>query len=102
MPILDANTLPSSGKVPDALRCDMCVIGAGPAGSTIARELSKASLRVVVLESGGLGLDQPIGGHAKHVRRGFILATRTLSVHVTTWLMRELGGECGAGFLRPP
>ena len=33
--------------------CDVCIIGTGPAGSTIARELSAANLKVLLLESGG-------------------------------------------------
>ena len=40
-------------RIPDGLECDVCVVGSGPAGSTIARELSNTALRVVVLESGG-------------------------------------------------
>lgn len=34
--------------------CDVCIVGTGPAGSTLARELSGGGLRVVLLESGGL------------------------------------------------
>jgi choline dehydrogenase-like flavoprotein len=33
--------------------CDVCIIGSGPAGATIARELAQSSLQVAVLESGG-------------------------------------------------
>jgi choline dehydrogenase-like flavoprotein len=35
------------------LDCDVCVIGTGPAGSTVARELSGTGLRITVVESGG-------------------------------------------------
>lgn len=37
--------------------CDICIVGTGPAGSTLARELSNSGLRVTVLESGGLERD---------------------------------------------
>ena len=36
------------------LEADVCVVGAGPAGLTIARELDAAGLRVCLVESGGL------------------------------------------------
>lgn len=40
--------------LPDAeFTCDICIIGSGPAGATIARELGQSSAQVVVLESGG-------------------------------------------------
>jgi choline dehydrogenase-like flavoprotein len=53
MPILDSSAFVGSDAIPDALRCDVCIIGTGPAGMTIARELSGTSLRVTLLESGG-------------------------------------------------
>jgi choline dehydrogenase-like flavoprotein len=54
------------------LDADVCVVGAGPAGITIARELDGRDLRVVVLESGGFTIDAAtqdlargeIAGHA--------------------------------------
>lgn len=38
---------------PSDLGCDVCIVGAGAAGITLAVELSKTALQVVVLESGG-------------------------------------------------
>jgi len=37
----------------EALVCDVCIIGCGPAGITIARELSGSGLKVIIVESGG-------------------------------------------------
>lgn len=37
--------------------CDICIVGTGPAGSTLARELSYSGMRVTVLESGGYERD---------------------------------------------
>ena len=53
LPILDSSAFAGSDALPDFLRCDICIIGTGPAGATIARELSNTSLRVTILESGG-------------------------------------------------
>jgi choline dehydrogenase-like flavoprotein len=51
--IVDTRTLPDG----QLIEADLCIIGAGPAGISIAREFSTHSLRVCVLESGGLELD---------------------------------------------
>ncbi len=53
MPVLDSSAFAGSNALPDFLRCDICIIGTGPAGATIARELSNTPLRVTILESGG-------------------------------------------------
>src|ERR1700728_2154634 len=53
MPILDSSAFAGADVLPEALRCDVCIIGSGPAGITIARELSGTTLRVTLLESGG-------------------------------------------------
>jgi choline dehydrogenase-like flavoprotein/nucleoside-diphosphate-sugar epimerase len=53
MPIVESSAFAGSHALPDFLRCDICIIGTGPAGATIARELSNTSLRVTILESGG-------------------------------------------------
>lgn len=46
----DLATLPHSVD----LSCDLCIVGSGPAGATLAKELSSSSLRVTLIESGGL------------------------------------------------
>jgi len=40
------------------LRADVCVVGAGAAGITVAQALSGSKLRVILLESGGLSPDE--------------------------------------------
>jgi choline dehydrogenase-like flavoprotein len=48
--LLESNELPNEA----ALSCDVCVVGAGPAGITLALELAAAGLDVLLLEAGGL------------------------------------------------
>ncbi|MBT9292228.1 NAD(P)-binding protein, partial [Prosthecodimorpha staleyi] len=43
----------------DAGRHDLCIVGAGPVGLTLALEWARYGRRVLVLESGGR---RPVGG----------------------------------------
>jgi choline dehydrogenase-like flavoprotein len=52
--IVDARSLPT-GTVVDS---EVCIIGAGAAGITLAREFSAAAFRVVLLEGGGLEFEE--------------------------------------------
>ena len=54
--IVDAGDIPAD----TVLNADLCVVGCGAAGMTIARELAGSSLKVVVLESGGLEYENEI------------------------------------------
>lgn len=51
--LLDARDLTEGSE----LQADVCIVGAGAAGITLARALSGGSLDVVLLESGGTDLD---------------------------------------------
>jgi len=53
---LDAREIAPETK----LDFDLCIVGAGAAGITIAREFLNTDLRVCVLESGGLGIDAAV------------------------------------------
>ncbi|MGH7542784.1 MAG: FAD-dependent oxidoreductase [Gemmatimonadota bacterium] len=52
--LVDARTVPDGSLI----EADVCIVGAGAAGITLARELRERPLRVVVLESGGLEPDR--------------------------------------------
>jgi len=48
--LVDARTLPRG----EIIETEVCIVGAGPAGITLAREFALADFRVCLLESGGL------------------------------------------------
>jgi choline dehydrogenase-like flavoprotein len=54
--LIDARTLPHGSR----LETDICLIGAGAAGITIAREFANGPARVLLLESGGFEIDGEI------------------------------------------
>lgn len=59
MPVIDLNsTAAGSGDIPALRSCDVCVVGTGPAGATLAAELSNSQMTVTVLESGGVERDR--------------------------------------------
>ena len=50
---IDARTLPEETTI----EADICIVGAGAAGITTARDLASANVRVAVFESGGFDYD---------------------------------------------
>jgi len=52
--IVDARSLPKN----ETIETDVCIVGAGVAGITLAREFIGEKFRVCLLESGGLGPDR--------------------------------------------
>jgi choline dehydrogenase-like flavoprotein len=52
--IVDAKTVPKDSH----LECDICIIGGGPAGISIAKEFIGSSTSVILLESGGETSDE--------------------------------------------
>lgn len=64
--LIDARSLPNGHEI-DA---DVCVIGAGPAGLTLAREFASSGLEIVILESGGDGSDPTADAAAQELSHG--------------------------------
>lgn len=50
---IDARSVPDGSR----LEADLCIIGAGPAGLTLARSLTSRGLKICLVESGGLESD---------------------------------------------
>lgn len=91
--LIDARSI-ESGSVREA---DVCIVGAGAAGITLARELADGPLRVALLESGGLEADaetQELARGRVYGRPYFTLdAARTRRFGGSTW--------CWHGLCRP-
>ena len=54
--IIDARNLPQG----ETVNCDVCIVGAGAAGITLACELRDKGMQVVLLESGGMKSEKEI------------------------------------------
>lgn len=78
---VDASALPAGDLVGD-----VCVVGAGPAGITVALELADAGLDVVVIESGGTEPD----GRAQDLADGASVGHSYFPVRSTR--LRTVGG----------
>jgi choline dehydrogenase-like flavoprotein len=52
--IIDARSL----SLEETFEAEVCIVGSGPAGITLAREFANQNFRVCLVESGGLELDQ--------------------------------------------
>ena len=91
--ILSSSILPANA----ILEADICIIGAGPAGITLAMEFDAQPFRVVVLEGGGLKYDR--AGQALYTGENAGLHYEDLHYARS----RFFGGSsnCWAGFCRP-
>lgn len=88
-----------SGQIAEGseLDADVCVVGSGPAGLALARSLSGAARRVVVLESGGLSFD----ARAQRLAEAEAEGAPMLAAHISRY--RGFGGTSRrwAGYVQP-
>ena len=82
MSFIEARTLPDGHRV----ESDVCIIGTGAAGLAIVNEFRDSSLRVVLLESGGLEFDEEV----QALNQGRIVGESYVDL-TTSWL-RYFGG----------
>ena len=89
--ITDARSIPANAE----LKCDLCIVGAGAAGITLALQFVESKLRVIVLESGGekLEAEQQAVYHGEVVdgvhSPAHLYRQRRLGGSTTIW-----GGRC--------
>lgn len=85
------------------LRADLCILGAGAAGITIARELAGSTLDVVLVESGGFELDIPTQNLYAGTVVGEPLLTHGNELGLDDIRLRYFGGTTNhwAGYCRP-
>ncbi len=97
--IVDAESLADGTR----LSADVCILGAGAAGITLARELEGTGLEVVVLESGAETLEPDIQDLARGESVGETLGFSDNPATLDSVRLRQLGGTTNhwAGFCRP-
>jgi len=99
--LIDANDLDEGAT----LEADLCVIGAGAAGITIARELADTSLDVVLLESGGTETEADTQAlyEGEYLADPITDAFELRTIPMDQLRLRYLGGTTGhwAGYCRP-
>lgn len=98
--LIDACTLPKHHVV----ETDVCIIGSGPAGITIARELLGKQVEVCVLESGGLDADPQIQALTQAETTGdpqmslFLSRYRQVGGNSNRWAIKIGNGQMGVRY----
>jgi geranylgeranyl reductase family protein len=78
---------------------DLIVVGAGPAGSTLAREMALQGARVLLLDRARFPRDKPCGGGVT-LRAARLLPLDLTPVVERTVFRGYVGLRCGPGFIR--
>lgn len=78
-----------SGEAPTVLEGDVCVIGAGPAGITLALELARRGQSVLLLEGGGEAYEDD----SQDLYRGQVVGHK--HIDVANSRLRQFGGTSG-------
>ena len=91
--IVDARSLPAN----HLLECDICIVGGGAAGISLALELADSPNRICILESGGLGHEK----RTQALLEGEVLGSVDSELHEVR--LAALGGSTAiwAGWCRP-
>jgi GMC oxidoreductase/FAD binding domain len=88
--------------MPTRASADVCVIGAGPAGVTLSRDLIRSGVSVILLESGGWGSDPAIEELNRGVADGPLI--KDFREYLTDGRSRQVQGAAarwGPGWIMP-
>lgn len=81
----------------NAIECEICIIGSGPAGIAVASKLVKKNIKFIILESGSIN---PNGEHQK-LNKGFSSGPRELNLLNSRLRCFGGAGKLWAGVCRP-
>ena len=95
----DARDVPRGSVIP----ADLCIIGAGAAGITIARQLADSGLSIVVIESGGLDAEADTQALYQGPMTGTPMTSASGDLTLDAIRLRFFGGTTNhwAGWCRP-
>src|ERR1700730_4437232 len=87
--ITDSRSIPANAE----LQCDLCIVGAGAAGITLALQLVRSKHSIIVLESGGAKLKakQQALYHGEVADGAHPPAHALVPVKTSWWLNGDLG-----------
>ena len=96
MPIIDLHD--QAVDTSPRLEFDVCIVGSGPAGSTIARECSGSGLRVALLESGGFERrpTTDVLNEVENVGRARVVDQWSVRNRIVGGTSHTWGGRCAA------
>ncbi len=77
--------------------CDLCIVGAGPAGIAIVDRLRDSGLSLLLLESGGFNLERP----TQKLYRGEIVGQDYFRLDACRWRLFGGGSNRWGGWCRP-
>ena len=96
--LIDADKMSGNSEID----CDVCVAGSGPVGITIAAELMRASLRVCLVESGGLSARSSVPAPSVAEQLGVPVDHAKFEQHCFGGASNRWGGVSGRWFRLKP
>jgi choline dehydrogenase-like flavoprotein len=91
--LIDARSISNGSQ----FECDLCVVGAGPAGIAIVDRLRASGLSIVLLESGGFNVELP----TQKLYRGELHGDKYFRLDACRWRLFGGGTNRWGGWCRP-